>query len=72
MMPYIILIGLMILFIGLYAGTMHLNSKVEVPESCREAYMEAQNCGACGTKTGQASCNIKQTLEFLKEVKLDD
>jgi hypothetical protein len=71
-MPYLILVGLLVLFIGLYVGAMQLNAKVEIPESCKEAYLEAQNCGACGSRGSQSSCNVKQTIEFLKEVKLDD
>ncbi|HRX44541.1 MAG TPA: hypothetical protein P5091_00735 [Acholeplasmataceae bacterium] len=69
-MPYLILVGILAAFIGLYMGAMYLNSKVAIPESCKEAYLEAQTCESCSTKSGRASCNFNDALEFMKEVKL--
>jgi len=72
MTPFIVLFGILVVLIFMYVGAMQLNAKVEVPDSCKEAYMEAQNCGACGSKNKGTSCNFQETLDFLKEVKLDD
>lgn len=59
--------GLIFLFIG----SLYLNAQTEVPESCREAYEQAVGCGSCSSEQGtRHSCGYKQTLEFLKEVKL--
>ncbi len=69
-MPYLILVGILAAFIGLYMGAMYLNSKVAIPESCKEAYLEAQTCESCSTKSGRSSCNFNDALEFMKEVKL--
>ncbi|MFH0767157.1 MAG: hypothetical protein ABH890_03155 [Bacillota bacterium] len=69
-MELLILIGVVSGFIMLYVGTMFLNEKVAVPDSCKEAYLEAQSCESCNTGGGVKSCNFKDTLEFLKEVKL--
>ncbi len=72
MTPFFILFGILVVLIFGYVGAMQLNAKVDIPESCKEAYLEAQNCGACGTKNKGGSCNFQDTLQFLKEVKLDD
>jgi hypothetical protein len=69
-MEFLILIGVVSGFILLYIGTIYLNDKVKVPESCKEAYLEAQSCESCATSAGSKSCNFKDTIEFLKEVKL--
>jgi hypothetical protein len=69
-MQYIIMVAILGGFIGLYILAMYLNSKVAVPESCKEAYLEAQNCESCSTKSGKSSCNFNSTIEFLKEIKL--
>ncbi|MDY0074898.1 MAG: hypothetical protein WC992_04565 [Acholeplasmataceae bacterium] len=69
-MQFLIVVGIVAGFIVLYVGTMFLNEKVEVPESCKEAYLEAQSCESCATKSGRASCSFNDTIEFLKEVKL--
>ncbi len=69
-MELLILIGIVSGFILLYIGTMYLNDKVKVPESCKEAYLEAQTCESCAHGDGPKSCNFNDTLEFLKEVKL--
>jgi hypothetical protein len=68
-MQYVIMVAILGGFIGLYIA-MYLNSKVAVPESCKEAYLEAQNCESCSTKSGKSSCNFNSTIEFLKEIKL--
>ena len=69
-MQFLIVVGIVAGFIVLYVGTMFLNEKVEVPESCKEAYLEAQSCESCATKSGRVSCSFNDTIEFLKEVKL--
>jgi len=69
-MQYIIMVTILGGFIGLYILAMYFNSKVAVPESCKEAYLEAQNCESCSTKSGKSSCNFNNTIEFLKEIKL--
>lgn len=69
-MQYVIMVAILGGFIGLYILAMYLNSKVAVPESCKEAYLEAQNCESCATKGGKSSCNFNSTIEFLKEIKL--
>lgn len=69
-MELLILIGVVSSLILLYVGTMFLNEKVAIPESCREAYLEAQTCESCASRGGSQSCNFNDTLEFLKEVKL--
>ena len=69
-MQILITIGAVSAIILLYVVTMFLNERVKVPESCREAYLEAQSCETCNTNDGSKSCNFRDTLEFLKEVKL--
>jgi len=69
-MEILILVGVVSGFILLYIGTMYLNDKVKVPENCKDAYLEAQSCESCSTSGGSKSCNFKDTIEFLKEVKL--
>lgn len=70
-MQYVIMVLVLAGFIGLYLLAMYLNSKVAIPESCKEAYLEAQNCESCATKgTKASSCGFNNTLEFLKEIKL--
>ena len=69
MIQFLILMGILIGVIALYVGTMYLNDKVEIPESCKAAYLEAQNCESCASNDG-GSCGYSNTLEFLKEVKL--
>jgi len=68
-MELLIMVGVLSGFIGLYIGTMYLNNKVAIPESCKEAYLEAQTCESCSSRSGK-SCSYSDTLEFLKEVKL--
>lgn len=69
-MPQIlILMAILIGIIVLYVGTMYLNEKVEIPESCKQAYLEAQTCESCASKDG-GSCGYSEALEFMKEVKL--
>lgn len=69
MLQFLILIAILVGIITLYVGTMYLNNKVAIPESCKEAYLEAQNCESCASQDG-GSCGYSNTLEFLKEVKL--
>ncbi len=69
-MQILIIMGVVGGFILLYVGTMYLNDRVKIPESCKEAYLEAQTCESCSTSSGPKSCNFHDTLEFLKEVKL--
>ena len=69
-MQFVIVVAVIAAFIGLYMGAMYLNSKVAIPESCKEAYLESQSCESCSSKSGRASCSFNDTLEFLKEVKL--
>ncbi|PKK96472.1 MAG: hypothetical protein CVV58_06195 [Tenericutes bacterium HGW-Tenericutes-3] len=69
-MELLILVGVVSGFILLYIGTMYLNDRVKVPESCKAAYLEAQSCESCASRDGKSSCNFNDTLEFLKEVKL--
>ncbi|MBN2300797.1 MAG: hypothetical protein JXC31_06405 [Acholeplasmataceae bacterium] len=69
-MQILITIGVVSGIILLYVVTMYLNERVKVPESCKEAYLEAQTCETCNTNGGSKSCNFNDTLEFLKEVKL--
>mgnify|MGYP000149496300 CR=1 FL=1 len=68
-MELLILIGIISGFVALYVGTLYLNSRVAVPESCKEAYLEAQACESCASRSGQ-TCGFSQALEFMKEVKL--
>lgn len=69
-MDFLVVIGVVAAFIGLYIGAMYLNSKVAIPESCKQAYLEAQSCETCSTKSGRSACNFNDALEFMKEVKL--
>jgi hypothetical protein len=69
MEQFLILMAILIGIIVLYVGTMYLNSKVAIPESCKEAYLEAQHCESCPSNDG-GSCGFSDTLEFMKEVKL--
>ena len=66
---FLILMGTLIGVIVLYVGTMYLNKMVAIPESCKEAYLEAQSCESCASRDG-GSCGYSDTLEFMKEVKL--
>lgn len=69
MITYLILIGFIIGFIGIYVLATHLNSKVEIPEGCMEAYLEAQKCETCASKSG-GSCGYGAALEMMKEVRI--
>lgn len=69
-MQFLIVVGFIAALIALYMGTMYLNSKVAIPESCKQAYLEAQTCESCASKSGRTSCNFNDALEFMKEVKL--
>jgi len=67
----LILMGVLIGIIALYIGTMYLNDHTEIPEECREAYLEAQSCETCALSSGdKKSCGFGDTLEFIKEVTL--
>jgi len=68
-MELLILVGIISGFVALYVGTLYLNSRVAIPESCKEAYLEAQSCETCASRSG-SSCGFSEALEFLKEVKL--
>ena len=66
-MQILIIVGIVSAVIGLYVITMALNNKVQVPESCKEAYLEAQTCESCSSRgTGWG---FSAALEFMKEVK---
>ena len=67
-MQFFILLGVVSGIIALYVITMALNAKVPIPESCKEAYLEAQTCESCASRSG--ACNFNEALEFMKEVKL--
>ena len=69
-MQFLIVVGLIAAFIGIYMGAMYLNAKVAVPESCKQAYLEAQTCESCSTRSGRASCSFSDAIELIKEVKL--
>lgn len=66
-MEILVLIAVLSSFIGLYIITMALNAKVKIPESCKEAYLEAQSCESCSSHGG--GCGFNDALEFMKEVK---
>ncbi|TVP86198.1 MAG: hypothetical protein EA375_01805 [Acholeplasmataceae bacterium] len=51
--------------IALYMGSMFLNAKTEVPEECREAYLEAQSCDTCAMRSG--ICGFKDVLETIRK-----
>ena len=65
---YLILIAFIIGFIGFYMLATTLNSKVPIPESCKAAYLEAQTCESCSSRSG--GCGFSDAIEFMKEVKL--
>jgi len=65
----LVLMSILIGIIVLYVGTMYLNSRVAIPEECKEAYLEAQSCESCASRDG-GSCGFSDALEFMKEVKL--
>jgi len=67
-MQIFILIAILSGFIGLYILAMALNAKVKIPESCKEAYLEAQSCESCSSHGG--GCGFNDALEFMKEVKI--
>jgi len=69
-MQLLILIAVLSGFIGLYILAMALNAKVAIPESCKEAYLEAQSCESCSTRSSGCHGNFKDAIEFMKEVKL--
>jgi len=70
-MEFLIIFAMLIVLIGLFVGATYLNQKTEVPENCRAAYQEAQECETCGTHTETGSkCGFQGALEFMKEVKL--
>lgn len=57
--------------IFLFVGALYLNAQTEVPESCQEAYDNASGCGSCSSNDGSGHhCGFKETLEFLKEIKI--
>jgi len=71
---FLILLAIVGGIIGIYVATMYLNKAVAVPESCKQAYDEAQTCGVCASN---GSCTIagneskfQDAIEFMKEVKL--
>ncbi len=69
MPQFLILMAVLVGIISLYVGTMYLNKKVAIPESCKQAYLEAQSCESCASRDG-GSCGFNDALEFMKEVKL--
>jgi hypothetical protein len=69
-MELLILIAVLSGFIALYIVTMYLNQKVAIPESCKEAYLEAQSCESCASRGSGKACSFSDALEFMKEVKL--
>jgi hypothetical protein len=69
MWTYILTVLFIIGFIGIYILATHLNSKVAIPKECMEAYLEAQACETCASRSG-GSCGYSAALEFMKEVKI--
>lgn len=57
--------AVVIVVIALYMATMFLNAKTEVPEECREAYLEAQSCDTCGLRSGV--CGMKNIMDHIKK-----
>ena len=69
---FLILLAIVGGIIFVYIATMYLNKAVAVPESCKAAYLEAQNCETCASK---GMCTIDEqkfqdAIEYMKEVKL--
>lgn len=70
---FIILLAIVVGIVALYVGTMYLNKAVKVPEECKEAYLDAQTCVSCSSKS---VCSVlddekfQDAIEFMKEVKL--
>ncbi len=57
----------MVVIIGGYIITSYYNKKTEIPESCKEKYIEAQSCTLCGQRN---VCSIHKLQELMKETKL--
>ncbi|MBE0700268.1 MAG: hypothetical protein IH571_01145 [Acholeplasmataceae bacterium] len=66
-MEYAILIFAIVTLVALFVGSRALNEKAAIPEGCQEAYLEAQSCETCGTKTN--SCGFKDALQFMEGFK---
>lgn len=70
-MNFLIIFGMLIVLMLIFVAATYLNQKVEVPESCKAAYLEAQSCETCGSHSKEgSSCGFQGALEFMKEVKL--
>ena len=65
-MELITIIGVVFGIVLLYVATMFLNNATPVPESCKQAYQEANSCDSSATE----GCSIKETIEFIKEARL--
>lgn len=71
MIQLLITTGAVIVIIFIFMTSLYINAKVEIPDTCEDAYLEATGCGSCGNHSGDGhSCGYKDTLEFLKEVTL--
>ena len=70
---FLVLLAIIVGIVALYVGTMYLNKTVKVPEECKQAYLDAQTCVSCSSKS---VCSVldddkfQEAIEFMKEVKL--
>jgi hypothetical protein len=70
-MNFLIIFGMLIVLMMIFVASSYLNQKVEVPENCKAAYLEAQACDTCGNHSESGSkCGFQGALEFMKEIKL--
>lgn len=49
-MPYLIIIGFLVLIISVYFIAYTANEKQEIPEGLEKRYEEAQTCSGCHAK----------------------
>lgn len=49
-MPYIIIIGILVLLVSIYIFSYLANEKTGIPEGQEERYKEAQTCSGCHAK----------------------
>ncbi len=68
MEQFLILLSVLGVIILIYVGTMYLNDKTEIPEECREAYLEAQGCKSCSAfRKDSSSCGFKDVLKIMED-----
>ncbi len=65
-MEFILIVGIIVAASLIYIGSIYANQTTEIPESCKQAYLDAQNCSGC---SGSGSC-LTRALESIKEIKL--